>query len=58
MMKCSHCKKSIEATETYCKAGPNDTVFCSRGCVYQGFKKFYTRHELNKMMSIITQSSQ
>jgi len=53
MMICAHCGKPIGETKPICKAGPKDTAFCSKKCVYQAFGRFYTKEELNKTMKII-----
>lgn len=52
-MICKHCGELIGETETYCKAGLNNTIFCSKKCAYQAFKKFYTKDEVDKTMKII-----
>lgn len=53
-MLCANCKKSIEETDSYFKAGPKDTVYCSKKCIYQGLHKFYTKNELDRMMQMVT----
>lgn len=54
-MNCSYCSEPIEETEAFCKAGPDDAVFCSKICAYQSFKKFYSKDELNNTLKIISQ---
>ncbi|HLQ71490.1 MAG TPA: hypothetical protein VK142_06780 [Bacillota bacterium] len=52
-MKCEHCEEPIRKTETYCTAGLKHTVFCSKKCAYQAFRKFYTKDEVDQTMQIL-----
>jgi len=47
-MICQNCGKSIEVNNRYYRAGKNGTVFCKKLCIYEAYKGFYTKSEINK----------